>query len=167
MEIVLLIIILVLLVALVALLVRPQKAAAPEIAEMERKMLYALASQASIREIQDGLKDLPRELLQSITQSRAVVTGRLHELLSVLELSGYDRLFYFGSRPIDYIGIKYGEMVDFIEVKTGNRPRLTEDEKKLKDLIEAGKVNYVIVKQEKISIGEECALPADPDGSGR
>jgi predicted Holliday junction resolvase-like endonuclease len=159
MEILLIVIILVLLAALLVLLLRPQRVAMPEIAELEGKLLYALASQSAVKEIQEGLKELPRDLLQSITQSRAVVTGRLHELLSVLELTGYDRLFYFGSRPIDYIGIKYDQGVDFIEVKTGNRLRLTEDERKLKDLIDAGRVSYVIVKQEKLSIGEEVSGP--------
>lgn len=159
MEILLIVIILVLLAVLLVLLLRPQKVVIPGIAELEGKLLYALASQSAVKQIQEGLKDLPRELLQSITQSRAVVTGRLHELLSVLELTGYDRLFYFGSRPIDYIGIKYDHGVDFIEVKTGNRTRLTEDERKLKDLIDAGRVHYVIVRQEKLSIGEEVSDP--------
>ncbi len=158
MEILLFAIILVLLEVLLFLLLRPRRLI-PEIAELESKLLYALASQSAVREIQEGLKVLPRELLHSITQSRAVATGRLHELLSVLELTGYDRLFYFGSRPIDYIGINYDQGVDFIEVKTGTRPRLSEDERKLKDLIDAGRVKYVIVKQEKITIGEEVRGP--------
>jgi predicted Holliday junction resolvase-like endonuclease len=44
--------------------------------------------------------------------------------------------------------------VDFIEVKTG-KFRLSEDEKKLRELIEAGRVNYVPLTVERIGIAEE------------
>jgi len=44
--------------------------------------------------------------------------------------------------------------VDFIEVKTG-RFRLTEDERRLRELIEQGKVHYVPLTVERIGIVEE------------
>ncbi|MFQ5925627.1 MAG: Holliday junction resolvase-like protein [Dehalococcoidia bacterium] len=44
--------------------------------------------------------------------------------------------------------------MDFIEVKTG-RFRLSEDERKLRELIEAGRVNYVPLTVERIGITEE------------
>ncbi|MBE9502457.1 MAG: hypothetical protein IMY87_08535, partial [Chloroflexi bacterium] len=62
--------------------------------------------------------------------------------------------FYFGGSPIDFVGIKYDEGIDFIEVKTG-KARLSEDERKLRELIEAGRVNYVPLSVEKIGIVEE------------
>ncbi|MBA7705269.1 hypothetical protein ES703_114095 [subsurface metagenome] len=49
--------------------------------------------------------------------------------------------------------MKYGEGVDFIEVKTG-KARLTEDEKRLKDLIDSKLVNYVPLSVQKIGIAE-------------
>jgi len=73
--------------------------------------------------------------------------------MATFELTKYDRLFYLGE-PIDFVGVKYGESIDFIEVKTG-RFRLTEDEKKLKDLIDAKMVNYVPLAVERIGIAEE------------
>ncbi|MGB2583098.1 MAG: Holliday junction resolvase-like protein, partial [Dehalococcoidia bacterium] len=89
----------------------------------------------------------------SITRSLGKRTGKLNELMATFELTKYDRLFYLGD-PIDFVGIKYDEGIDFIEVKTG-RFRLTEDEKKLRELIEDGRVNYVPLLVERIGIAEE------------
>ena len=152
MEIFLYVIIGVLLVIVLVLLFRPRKVEVPAIAELESKLRFALASAASVKEIQDALEGLPHDLLQSITSSLGKRTGKLNELLATFELTQYDRLFYLGE-PIDFVGVKYGEGVDFIEVKTGNA-RLTEDEKKLKELIDSKLVNYVPLSVQKIGIAE-------------
>lgn len=154
------IVVLALLVVIAMLVLRPRKVEVPDMRALEQKLLYALASQASVREIQDNLKELPRDVLQSITGSVSQRTGKLHELMATLELTQYDRLFYFGSSPIDFVGIKYDESVDFIEVKTG-RSRLSEEEKKLRDLIETGRVNYVPLVVKRVAIAEE--LPKEED----
>ena len=96
---------------------------------------------------------LPRDVLTSITRSQGTRSGKLNELLATLELTKYDRLFYLGD-PVDFVGVKYDEGIDFIEVKTG-RARLTEDEIKLKDLIECKMVNYVHLSVQRINIAEE------------
>ncbi len=152
MEIPLYIIIGVLLVIVLVLLFRPRKVEVPAIDELESKLRFALASAASVKEIQDALDDLPHDLLESITRSLGRRTGKLNELLATFELTQYDRLFYLGE-PIDFVGVKYGEGVDFIEVKTG-RARLTEDERKLKHLIDSKLVNYVPLSVSKIGIAE-------------
>ena len=142
------------LLAVIAILaLRPRKVELPDIEGLEQKLLYALASQTSVREIQDVLEKLPRDVMQSITGSLSKRTGKLNELMATFELTHYDRLFYLGE-PIDFVGIKYGEGVDFIEVKSG-KGRLSEDEKKLRDLIEAGRVNYVPLRVERIGLAEE------------
>ena len=143
----------ILLVIVLALLLRPRKVELPQIQELEQKLRFALASEASLKEVQNDLRNLPNQLLTSITKSLGKRTGKLNELMATFELTQYDRLFYLGD-PIDFVGIKYGEGIDFIEVKTG-RFRLTEDEKRLRDLIEAGKVNYVPLSVERIGIAEE------------
>lgn len=140
-------------VAVVVLIFRQHKTTMADTSELEGKLLYALASQTSIKEIQDKLDGLPKDVMQSITGSLNKRTGKLNELMATFELTKYDRLFYLGE-PIDFVGVKYGESIDFIEVKTG-RFRLTEDEKKLKDLIDAKKVNYVPLSVERIGIAEE------------
>ncbi len=153
MEILLYAIIFVLLVVILVLLFRPRWFEVAAIEELESKLRFALASAVSVKEIQDTLEDLPHDLLESITRSLGQRTGKLNELLATLELTQYDRLFYLGE-PIDFVGVKYDEGIDFIEVKTG-KARLSEDEKKLKDLIECKMVNYVPLSVQRINIAEE------------
>jgi len=152
-EIFLYVIIAILLVVILALIFRPRKIEVPAVEELESKLRFALASAASVREIQDALESLPHDLLESITRSLGKRTGKLNELLATLELTQYDRLFYLGE-PIDFVGVKYGESVDFIEVKTG-RASLSPAERELKDLIESKRVNYVPLTVQKIGIAEE------------
>ena len=153
MEIYLFVVIFILLVLVLTLVLRPRKVQVPAMEELESKLRYALASAASVRELQDTLEGLPNNLLQSITHSLGKRTGKLNELLATLELTQYDRLFYLGE-PIDFVGIKYGESIDFIEVKTG-KAGLTPAEKELRDLIECKRVNYVPLSVQKIGIAEE------------
>ncbi|MBL7209830.1 MAG: hypothetical protein ISS52_07005 [Dehalococcoidia bacterium] len=156
MEVGLFIVILALLAVIVILLVRPRKVELPAVEELERKLLFALASEKTVKEIQDVVAKLPYDVIQSMTRSLATRTGKLNELLATLEFTQYDRLFYLGD-PIDFVGVKYGETVDFIEVKTG-RFRLTEDEKKLRELIESRQVNYVPLSVAKIGVAEEVDI---------
>ena len=153
MEIALYVIIFFLLAVILVLLFRPRTVELPAIDELEAKLRFALASAASVKEIQDALAGLPHDVLESITRSLGKRTGKLNELLATFELTKYDRLFYLGE-PVDFVGIKYDEGIDFIEVKTG-RASLTEDEKRLKDLIELKMVNYVPLSVQKIGIAEE------------
>ena len=159
MEIYLFIVILALLAVIVLLLVRPRKMEIPAIEDMERKLLFALASEKTVKQVQDIIEKLPHDVVQSLTRSLAARTGKLNELLATLEFTQYDRLFYLGD-PIDFVGVRYGETVDFIEVKTG-RFRLTDDEKKLRELIEAKQVNYVPLSVEKIGIAEEVDISGE------
>ena len=152
MEVLLYVIIALLVLAVLVLLFRQRRVEVPAIEELEQKLRFALASAASVKEIQDTLEDLPHDLLQSITRSLGKRTGKLNELLATFELTHYDRLFYLGE-PIDFVGVRYGEGIDFIEVKTG-RARLSEDERKLKHLIDSKLVNYVPLTVQKIGIAE-------------
>ncbi|MEA1958182.1 MAG: Holliday junction resolvase-like protein [Chloroflexota bacterium] len=151
------IIILALIAVIIALARRPQqRVAMPDMKALEDKLLYALATRSSIKEIRDILDDIPRDVVQSIISSTNKRSGKLNELMAALEMTKYDRLFYLGS-PIDFVGVKYDEGVDFIEVKSG-KSRFSEDEKKLRDLIKAGKVNYVPLRVERIGIAEEVEI---------
>jgi len=161
MEIALYVIIFVLLVVILVLLFRPRKVELPAIDELEAKLRFALASAASVKEIQDALEELPHDVLESITRSLGKRTGKLNELLATFELTKYDRLFYLGE-PVDFVGVKYDEGIDFIEVKTG-KARLTEDEKRLKDLIELKMVNYVPLSVQRIGIAEEVDTAGETD----
>jgi predicted Holliday junction resolvase-like endonuclease len=163
MEIALYVVVFILLVVILVLIFRPRKVEVPAIDELEAKLRFALASAASVKEIQDALAGLPHDVLESITRSLGKRTGKLNELLATFELTKYDRLFYLGE-PVDFVGIKYDEGIDFIEVKTG-RASLTEDEKRLKDLIELKMVNYVPLSVQKIGIAEEIDTGGESDES--
>ena len=161
MEIALYVVIFILLGVILVLLFRPRKVEVPAIDELEAKLRFALASAASVKEIQDALAGLPHDVLESITRSLGQRTGKLNELLATFELTKYDRLFYLGE-PVDFVGINYDQGIDFIEVKTG-KSSLTEDEKRLKDLIELKMVNYVPLSVQKIGIAEEIDTGGEND----
>jgi predicted Holliday junction resolvase-like endonuclease len=164
MEIALLAVIFLLILVIIFLIIRMRKAPATDIDELANKLRFALASADSVREIQRILESLPRDVLKSITSSEAVRAGKLNELLATLELTHYDRLFYLGGNPVDFVGIKYGEGVDFIEVKT-EKATLSPAEKELKDLIECKMVNYVPLSVKRISVAEEVSTEGEKDES--
>ena len=148
-----LVILLLLLLLFVIGLLLSRKTDIPYIENLEEKLRFALASADSVKEVRDLLENMPQDLVRSITASLGKRTGKLNELIATMELTQYDRLFYLGE-PVDFVGIKYDEGVDFIEVKTG-RFRLTGDEQKLRELIENRQVNYVPLIIERVAIAEE------------
>ncbi len=93
-----------------------------------------------------GVQDLPARVLQTIQGSINPQKGKMAELLTYAELRyDYDRIIPLGW-PIDFIGVKNNERIDFIEVKSGNFPTLTEEEKHIKNLIAAGRVYFRLIK---------------------
>ena len=82
MEILLYVRIFALRVVRLVLILRPGKVEVPAIEELESKLRFALASAASVKEIQDMLEDLPHDVLESITHSLGQRTGKLNELLA-------------------------------------------------------------------------------------
>ena len=93
-----------------------------------------------------GLQELPARVLQTIQGSIIPQKGKMAELLTYAELRyDYDRIIPLGW-PIDFIGIKNGDRIDFIEVKSGAFHVLTDEEKHIKSLISAGRVNFRLIK---------------------
>lgn len=90
--------------------------------------------------------NLPVRILQTIQGSINPQKGKMAELLTYAELRyDYDRIIPLGW-PIDFIGIKNNERIDFIEVKSGSTHILTEEEKHIKNLIADGKVQFRLIK---------------------
>ena len=90
-----------------------------------------------------GVQDLPAKVLQTIQGS---INPQIAELLTYAELRyDYDRIIPLGW-PIDFIGIKNNERIDFIEVKSGNFAVLTDEEKHIKNLINSNKINFRLIK---------------------
>lgn len=93
-----------------------------------------------------GIQDLPARVLQTIQGSINPQKGKMAELLTYAELRlDYDRIIPLGW-PIDFIGIKNGDRIDFIEVKSGAFHVLTDEEKHIKSLISAGRVHFRLIK---------------------
>ena len=93
-----------------------------------------------------GVQELPAKILQVLQGSINPQKGRMAELLIYAELRyDYDRIIPLGW-PIDFIGIKNNERIDFIEVKSGITHILTDEEKHIKNLIAAGRVNFRLIK---------------------
>lgn len=89
---------------------------------------------------------LPLRILQTIQGSINPQKGKMAELLTYAELRyDYDRIIPLGW-PIDFIGIKNNERIDFIEVKSGVTHNLTDEEKHIKNLIAHGRVNFRLIK---------------------
>lgn len=89
---------------------------------------------------------LPVKVLQTIQGSINPQKGKMAELLTYAELRyDYDRIVPLGW-PIDFIGIKNNERIDFIEVKSGEHYILTDEEKHIKNLIATGRVNFRLIK---------------------
>lgn len=101
---------------------------------------------ADLIDLYKGVQDLPSKVLQVIQGSINPQKGRMAELLTYAELRyDYDRIIPLG-QPVDFIGIKNNERIDFIEVKSGQFHVLTEEEKHIKNLITAGRVNFRLIK---------------------
>ncbi len=93
-----------------------------------------------------GVQDLPAKVLQVIQGSINPQKGRMAELLTYAELRyDYDRIIPLG-QPIDFIGIKNNDRIDFIEIKSGINHLLTEEEKHIKNLIAQGRINFRLIK---------------------
>jgi hypothetical protein len=92
------------------------------------------------------VNDLPSRILQTIQGSINPQKGKMAELLTYAELRyDYDRIIPLGW-PIDFIGIKNNERIDFIEVKSGTAALLTDEEKHIKNLIANGNVHFRLIK---------------------
>lgn len=106
-----------------------------------------------------GVQDLPAKVLQTIQGSINPQKGKMAELLTYAELRyDYDRIIPLGW-PIDFIGIKNNERIDFIEVKSGTVHLLTDEEKHIKNLIAAGRVNFRLIKVTEDEIQRFVSAP--------
>ncbi len=91
------------------------------------------------------MQALPSRVLSTIQGSINPQKGKVAELLTYAELRyDYDKIIPLGS-PVDFIGIKRGQKIDFIEVKSGGAV-LSEDEKEVRKLIASGRVNFRLIK---------------------
>jgi predicted Holliday junction resolvase-like endonuclease len=93
----------------------------------------------------DRLSDnLPGDILKVLQSSINPRKGKIGELMTLMEIKGeYDMIIPLG-QPIDFIGVSK-DSIDFIEVKTGSS-RLTDHERRIKELVEEGKVAFRCIR---------------------
>lgn len=97
-------------------------------------------------DLYNRVDNLPLRILQTIQGSINPQKGKMAELLTYAELRyDYDRIIPLGW-PIDFIGIKNDQRIDFIEVKSGTSAILTDEEKHIKNLIQQGSVHFRLIK---------------------
>lgn len=105
------------------------------------------------------IEGLPLKILQTIQGSINPQKGKVAELLTYAELRyDYDRIIPLGW-PIDFIGIKNNDRIDFIEVKSGKVNILTDEEKHIKNLIMAGRVNFRLIKVSEEEVHRFISVP--------
>ena len=98
--------------------------------------------------------NLPLRIMQTIQGSINPQKGKMAELLTYAELRyDYDRIIPLG-QPVDFIGIKNNDTIDFIEIKSGEAFVLTDEEKHIKKLIAAGRVNFRLIKITEAEINQ-------------
>ena len=91
------------------------------------------------------VNNLPARVLSTIQGSINPQKGKVAELLTYAELRyDYDRIIPLG-QPIDFIGIRNNQQIDFVEVKSGGAV-LTEEEKHIKFLVENARVNFRLIR---------------------
>lgn len=118
---------------------------------------------ADLIDLYQGVQDLPSKVLQVIQGSINPQKGRMAELLTYAELRyDYDRIIPLG-QPIDFIGIKNNEHIDFIEVKSGENYILTSEEKHIKNLIAQGRVNFRLIKISEQEINKFISARKESD----
>lgn len=105
----------------------------------------------NLKPILDSLEGLPYKVLQSIQSSSNTHKGALGELIGYMKLHAeYDRIVPLNN-IVDFMCIKLPTdtdpgHVDFIDVKTGDKSRLSKDQRALQSLIKEKRVNFVKLK---------------------
>ena len=105
-----------------------------------RLSIFENNSAKALSVLAQAIKETPVKTLNTIQGSVNTTTGKLGEMIQLIELQqAYDRVIVVGD-IVDFICINFGEgdneaVVDFIDVKTGKKAVLNTDQKKLRDLI--------------------------------
>lgn len=98
----------------------------------------AASHDTAYKKLATAIKGTPSKTLNTIQGSVNNTTGKMGEMMQLIELQRiYDRLVVVGD-IIDFIGIRFDgdeATVDFIDIKTGKKAVLNADQRKLRDLI--------------------------------
>lgn len=108
----------------------------------------------NLQPLQDAIDGLPNKVLQSIVSCTNTHKGALGELIGYVQLHAmYDRIIPLGN-IVDFICIKFSVnsnepgYIDFVDVKTGAKSRLSNDQRELQKIIQEKRINFVKLKVE-------------------
>lgn len=120
----------------------------------------------ALRDLESQLAEIPNKMLQTIIGSTNTHKGALGELIGYIQLrASYDRIIPLGN-IVDFVAIKFpdGENpghIDFIDIKTGDKSRLSKDQRGLQKLIEEKKINFIKLK---VETNNETQPPTNQNG---
>lgn len=112
------------------------------------KTLHSL--DGAIRDFATKLEQVPAKVLGTFEGSTNTMKGNVGEWAAWQQLlASYDIVIPF-NRVFDYIGIRFDRpddpgVVEFLEIKTG-KARLSEEQRKLKELLERGNVSFRTIR---------------------
>jgi predicted Holliday junction resolvase-like endonuclease len=103
------------------------------------------------RDLEEMKKAIPEFVLQSLMGTANTQKGKLGEIIGYLSLKAeYDRIVPLGT-IVDFLAIKFPSdespgCIDLIDIKTGKSARLSPDQRKLRDLVRDGQINFKTIK---------------------
>jgi len=103
------------------------------------------------RQIEAAIHDIPSRITQSIVNTTNTYKGAVGELIGYLQLkASYDRIIPLGD-IVDFVCIKFPKdnvpgRIDFVDVKTGDKARLSKDQRVLRTLIQTKQINFIQLK---------------------
>ena len=119
-----------------------------------------------LKTLQKDVQEMPNKMLQTIIGSTNTHKGALGELIGYIQLrASYDRIIPLGN-IVDFVAIKFPEgdtpgHIDFIDIKTGDKSRLSKDQRGLQKLIEEKKINFIKLK---VETNNETQPPTNQSG---
>jgi len=109
-----------------------------------------------LNSVHEAINKVPNKVLNSITSSSNTHKGALGELIGYMNLrSSYNRIIPLGN-IVDFICIKFSDeeqpgSVDFIDIKTGDKSKLSKDQRELQKLIDEKRINFIKYKVENVT----------------
>jgi predicted Holliday junction resolvase-like endonuclease len=116
-----------------------------------------------LKQIEKSIEQVPNKVLHSIVSSTNGYKGKVGELMGYLRLANeYDKVIPINDIT-DFICITFpkdnkpGRLV-FLDIKTGESARLSQDQRKLRDIIKAKNIEF---QKYSISISDQMKVDSE------
>jgi predicted Holliday junction resolvase-like endonuclease len=107
------------------------------------------------RDLEEMKRSIPEFVMQSLTGTANNQKGKLGEIIGYLQLKAeYDRIIPLGT-IVDFLAIKFPSdenpgYIDLIDIKTGKSARLSPDQRRLRDIVNAKEINFKTIKIDSV-----------------